>query len=126
MIEQTLEDLVNELLELNDENLAKRVIDSNDVQWCLEELYDFLTHDMEEIVRCRDCIYFQDKQIELNDGTYRDYKPGEYEHGSILGGVTSSVGINIGSYCRRVEISDSKFWCNKKDFCSRGKKMEET
>lgn len=48
MIEQTLENLVEELLSLNDENLAKRVIDSNDVQWCLGELYDFLTHDMEE------------------------------------------------------------------------------
>ncbi len=35
-------DLVIELISLNDENLAQRVIDSNDVQNCLYELYDIL------------------------------------------------------------------------------------
>lgn len=35
-------DLVDELLSLNDDNLAERVILNNDVQWCLSELYDIL------------------------------------------------------------------------------------
>lgn len=40
--EARLIDLVDELLSLNDENLANRVICNNDVQWCLSELYDIL------------------------------------------------------------------------------------
>lgn len=35
-------DLVIELMSLNDEQLAQRVIDNNDVQNCLLELYDLL------------------------------------------------------------------------------------
>lgn len=35
-------DIVFNLLTLNDENLAQMVIDRNDVQWCLSELYDIL------------------------------------------------------------------------------------
>ena len=35
-------DLVIELISLNDEQLAQRVIDDNDVQNCLLELYDLL------------------------------------------------------------------------------------
>lgn len=40
--ERKLIDLVDELLSLNDDNLAERVIINNDVQWCLSELYDIL------------------------------------------------------------------------------------
>ena len=39
---RTLLDLVRELNTLNDDNLADRVIASNDVQWCLLELQDIL------------------------------------------------------------------------------------
>jgi hypothetical protein len=35
-------DIVSELLSLNDDNLAERVIQGGDVQWCLSELYDML------------------------------------------------------------------------------------
>ena len=35
-------DLVRELNTLNDDNLADRVIENNDVQWCLSELQDIL------------------------------------------------------------------------------------
>lgn len=41
-------DIVENLLKLNDENLAKRVIESNNVQLCLSELYDFLQKTKEE------------------------------------------------------------------------------
>lgn len=53
-----LEDIVEELLTLNDENLSKRVIENNDVQWCLSELYDILTADV-IIPQCKvgDMVY---------------------------------------------------------------------
>ena len=35
-------DLVRELNTLNDDNLADRVIENSDVQWCLSELQDIL------------------------------------------------------------------------------------
>lgn len=40
--ERKLIDVVDDLLSLNDDNLAERVILNNDVQWCLSELYDIL------------------------------------------------------------------------------------
>ena len=50
-----LKDLVSELMSLNNENLSKRVINDNDVQWCLSELYDMLAADVVEVVRCGKC-----------------------------------------------------------------------
>lgn len=41
-MERTLLNLVSELNSLNDDNLADRVIQNNDVQWCLGELEDIL------------------------------------------------------------------------------------
>ena len=38
----SLLDLVRELNTLNDDNLADRVIENSDVQWCLSELRDIL------------------------------------------------------------------------------------
>lgn len=53
-----LKDMVDELLTLNDENLSKMVIENNDVQWCLSELYDILTADV-IIPQCKvgDMVY---------------------------------------------------------------------
>lgn len=42
-------DLVMELLSLNDENLSEMVIQNNDVQWCLSELYDILKSEAEPV-----------------------------------------------------------------------------
>lgn len=39
---RTLLDFVRELNTLNDDNLVERVIQNNDVQWCLQELQDIL------------------------------------------------------------------------------------
>ena len=55
----TLSDLVNELVSLNDEKLAQRVINNSDVQWCLSELKDILAADMVEVVRCKDCKWYK-------------------------------------------------------------------
>lgn len=35
--------LLDDLLTLNDDNLARRVLETNDVQNCLEELYTIIT-----------------------------------------------------------------------------------
>lgn len=45
-----LKDLAEELMTLNDEHLAQRVIDDSDVQWCLSELYDILSADVAPVV----------------------------------------------------------------------------
>lgn len=54
-----LKDLVSELMSLNNENLSKRIINDNDVQWCLSELYDMLAVDLVEVVRCETCNQFR-------------------------------------------------------------------
>lgn len=48
-----LKDLVDELMTLNDDNLAQRVIDNSDVQWCLSELQDMLAADVAPVVHGR-------------------------------------------------------------------------
>lgn len=59
-----LKDLVSELMSLNNENLSKRIINDNDVQWCLSELYDMLAVDLVEVVRCKDCSQYAPSQRE--------------------------------------------------------------
>ena len=61
-----LKDLVSELMSLNNENLSKRVINDNDVQWCLSELYDMLAADVVEVVRCKDCVR-RNQSADLSD-----------------------------------------------------------
>jgi hypothetical protein len=71
--------LVDALVILNDDNLAQRVIDNNDVQRCLSELQDMLAADMEPVVRCKDCKYgdYDSKPdgamvcLRTNDGFWR-------------------------------------------------------
>lgn len=70
MVEESLKEIVAELLFLNDDNLARRVIESNDVQWCLSELYDILDTDMEEVVRCKDCVSYG---LNTNNGNPLSY-----------------------------------------------------
>lgn len=60
----TLLDTVIELISLNDENLAKRVIDNSDVQWCLSELYDILKEE-------KHCKYIADGWDEIYTGVGR-------------------------------------------------------
>lgn len=50
MMAEYLAELVDELMSLNDENLAQRVIDNSDVQWCLSELHDILAADVAPVV----------------------------------------------------------------------------
>lgn len=50
MMAEYLAELVDELMSLNDDNLAQRVIDNSDVQWCLSELHDILAADVAPVV----------------------------------------------------------------------------
>ena len=84
--------------------------------------------DVRPVVLCKDCVYWQKPQVRLNDGTYRDYEPGEYENGSFFGGVTVDVGINIGSFCAKYNTEHQNCipqFMNENDFCSRGYKLRE-
>ena len=87
MSEISLEQLVDELVSLNDENLARRVVESSDVQWCLSELQDILAADAAPIkhgvweksnlngfVRCSIChdCYIDDNWL---DGKHWNFCP---------------------------------------------------
>lgn len=67
------------------------------------------------VVRCKDCIYFRQRHIQLPDGTERDYAEGE-EY------VTADIGVNVGSQCRKEE---EPCFREEGDFCSRGVKKED-
>lgn len=96
-----------------------------------DEIQKFPTADVVEVVRCKDCIYFQDRYIELPGGSKIPYKKGE----SV---VPISVGINVGSYCTRIDyaivhgyrhgepsVDETRLWTNPDDFCSRGERIGE-
>lgn len=68
--------------------------------------------DMKEVIRCKECIYFQDR-------------------------VPISVGINIGSCCTRIDyaivhgyrnceasVDKTRLWVSPNDYCSRGERKE--
>ena len=95
-----------------------------------EVLVDTPIADVTEVVRCKDCIYFQDRYIELTDGSKRPYKKGE----SI---VPLSVGINVSSYCKRIDyaivhgyrygepsVDETRLWTKPDDFCSYGERKD--
>lgn len=83
------------------------------------------TIDAEPVVRCKDCIYWQDRKIRMENGEYRDYLPDEDMFVSI------DKGINVGSHCTfhgYENMPGSWFWTIANDFCSKGKncaKMDE-
>ena len=84
------------------------------------------TANVRPVVLCKDCVYWQKPQVKLNDGTYRDYEQGEYENGSLFGGVTSDVGINIGSFCAKYNTEHQNRipqFMGENDFCSKVYKL---
>ena len=79
------------------------------------------TVDAVPVVRCGDCLYWQDRQVMLSDGSCRNYLPDEPDY------VTASVGINMGAHCTKHGFEDesgSWFWANACDFCSRGERRK--
>ena len=76
-------------------------------------------NDTVPVVRCSECIWWQDRQVQLIDGSCRDYMPDE------PWSVTCDVGINVGSHCTKHGFDDesgSWFWAAANDYCSRGEK----
>ena len=78
--------------------------------------------DVAPVVRCKNCIYWKDRHIKLDDGTERPYTEEELQE--FCGMVPLSIGINVSSYCTRVELEDTNFWCGPDDFCSKGARMD--
>ena len=83
------------------------------------------TADVVEVVRCKDCIYFQPDFVLSNDGERRPYTQEEKESG--FGYVSIDKGINCGSRCERHgywEENKIPVWFNENDFCSYGKRKD--
>ena len=96
-----------------------------------EVLEDTPIADVVKVVRCKDCKYFQDRYIELPDGSKRPYEKGENI-------VPLSVRINVGSYCKRIDyaivhgyrngepsVDETRLWTKPDDFCSYGERKDE-
>lgn len=80
------------------------------------------TADVVEVVRCKDCIWFVPEHIKRSDGTTRPYTD---EEKKLPCGVTSDIGINVGSYCLRKgywEQNGIPVWFGENDFCSYGER----
>lgn len=78
--------------------------------------------DFVEVVFCKDCIWFVPEHIKLSDGTTRPYTD---EEKKLPCGVTSDIGINVGSYCLRKDYWEQNsipVWFRENDFCSYGKR----
>lgn len=113
------------------ENICKRVNNLAIRGWLNRLIDDTSTTDVEKAVRCKDCRYFQDRYIELPDGSKRPYEKGENI-------VPLSVGINVGSYCKRIDyaivhghrdgepsVDETRLWTKPDDFCSYGERKDE-
>lgn len=82
--------------------------------------------DVVKVVRCKDCKWFIPKHIKLDDGTTRPYTE---EEKKLPFGVTGDVGINCGSRCMRClrwEENSIPVYVQENDFCSHGKRKEQT
>ena len=94
----------------------------------IEKLFEALpAADVVEVVRCKDCIYFQPDFVLTDSGERRPYTKKEKE--SLFGGlVDASKGINCGSRCERYEYWEENgipVWFNENDFCSYGKRKAD-
>ena len=79
--------------------------------------------DVVEVVRCKDCRYFQPDFVLMCNGERRPYT--EEEKRSKFGMVSCDVGINCGSRCERFgywEENSIPVWFGENDFCSYGER----
>lgn len=92
---------------------------------CQDFIDELPTADVQEIVRCKDCIFWQCPKVKMADGTLRDYTPEEVKEGYL---VDISKGINICSQCKRDmywQANPVAVFVNENDFCSYGKKADK-
>ena len=77
-------------------------------------------HHMKEVVRCKDCKWFDGKHIKHNDG-HIEYVPEDYPF------VENSVGINVQARCMRIPYIDNLFVKDSgMDYCSRAQRISES
>lgn len=67
-------------------------------------------------MKCKDCVWWNEEHIRLDDGTTRPYTEEERKNNPT--GVTADVGINVGATCGRYSYIDN-FWMQADDYCSR-------
>ena len=88
----------------------------------LAELEDRIENGtLKEVVRCKDCVYFQPEYVEMENGEKRPYTEEEIKNGKC---VTMEKGINCGSRCERFRYwkeNQYPVWFNENAFCSYGK-----
>lgn len=88
----------------------------------LTELEDKIENGtLKEVVRCKDCVYFQPEYVEMENKKRRPYTEEEIKNGKF---VSLEKGINCGSRCERFgywEKNSYPVWFNENDFCSYGK-----
>ena len=76
---------------------------------------------LKEVVRCKDCVYFQPEYVEMENKERRPYTKEEIKNGKF---VSFEKGINCGSRCERFRYwNENQYpvWFNENDFCSYGK-----
>ena len=98
----------------------------NEVVQRLAELEDKIENGtLQEVIRCKDCVYFQPEYVEMENGERRPYTEQEIKNGKL---VSLVKGINCGSRCERFrywEKNPYPVWFNENDFCSYGKLKEK-
>lgn len=81
--------------------------------------------DVVEVVRCKDCKYFQPAFVLTADGERRPYTDEEIKNGKI---VTLDIGINCGSRCERYwhwRGNKVPVFMQENDYCSYAERREE-
>ena len=73
------------------------------------------------VIRCKDCIWWEDEHVLLPDGTRRPYTDEEKKNNPI--GVTCDIGINVGSRCMEKQYITT-LYRNANDYCSRAVRKE--
>ena len=91
----------------------------------LAELEDKIENGtLKEVIRCKDCVYFQPEYVEMENKERRPYTEEEIKNGKF---VSIEKCINCGSRCERFRYWNKNqypVWFNENDFCSYGKLKE--
>ena len=92
-------DIASELAELNDDNLAQRVLDDNDVQWCLSELVRILNTSGDCISRSALLAVVKDVPTWIDDDGYFMYEfkypDGMFEPEDIVSSIENAPSVDV-------------------------------
>ena len=102
------------------------VLDKEDIK----KVLDMLPSVEPEIIRCKDCIYYDPKHIE-NNGVRYEYKDMPKAAFDILGTglVNSEYGINVGGRCCRDYNAgyseDKRVFVSEQNYCGRARRRTD-